>query len=173
METIECIKTRRSIRAFKDTQIPKEIIDDILDCALKAPSGHNKQPWSFIVVTDKEKREQLSKVQKWSSFVTDAPVCIVPCMYIQEKEIFQPSMYFSMACAIENILLSVHDHGLGSCWTYVKDVDDPSVEEAVKKILDIPQDVEVICMLPIGYPAQEISGRSLKDSENLIHYDKW
>jgi nitroreductase len=172
MEAIECIKTRRSIRKFTSTPVPDEIIADIIDCAQKAPSANNTQPWAFIVVKDEHKRKLLSKVQSYCSFIEQAPVCIVACLTPGE-DLFPPARYLSIACAVENILLSAHAYGLAGCWTYVKDLNNSTVENKVKEILNIPKDVEVICLVPIGYPDQEVRGRNLKKREEILHNDQW
>ena len=172
METIDCIKTRRSVRQFKDTPVPQDLIDEILDCGVHAPSGCNTQPWSFVIVKDKDTLESLSKITKYCSFVKQAPVCIVACMTHEAIDL-TPSAYLSVACAVENMLLCIEDKGLGSCWLYVKDFDDPEPEKKARKILNIPEDVEVICMLPIGYPDQEPKEKVLKNMEDVVHAEKW
>ena len=172
METINCIKSRRSTRQFKDTPVSKEIIDEILDCGMHAPSGCNTQPWSFIVVKEKETLKSLSKVTKYGSFVEQAPVCIVACMTHEAIDL-KPSAYMSVACAVENMLLCIEDHGLGSCWTYIKDFDNPKPEEETRKLLNIPEDVEVICMLPIGYTDQKPKEKILKKMEDIVHEVAW
>jgi nitroreductase len=172
MNALDCIKSRRSIRKYKKKEVPEEIINDILECGMKAPSSCNTQPWAFIVVKDKDKINALSKISDYSSFVADAPLCIVVCL-TPEKLTFTPNKYHSVACAIENMLLAIHAHSLGSCWTFIKDFDDTEVEEKAKTILNIPKDVEAICMLPIGYPDEQPVKKDLKDSGELIHYETW
>ncbi len=151
MEALTCLKTRRSIRKYKNTSVSQEIIDDILECARSAPSANNSRPWHFIVVRDQAQKEKLSQVQPWASFVADAPVCIVLCMTSAGSD-FSPSNYLSVACAGENILLAAHAHGLGSCWAYVKDFNNTSVEEKARTVLKVSEDLEIIALFPIGYP---------------------
>lgn len=172
MDTIDCIKTRRSIRKFQKKEVSDEIIKDIIDCARHAPSGHDAQLWAFVVVKDKKKLELLSKAQKWSSFISNAPICIVVCCVPGPNNV-KPSTYFSATCAAENIMLAAHSYGLGTCWCYVKDFDDSSVESRVKKILDIPKDIEVLCMIPVGYPDEKPEARKLKDYEEIVHNNSW
>jgi len=172
MKTIECIKTRRSIRKYKDKVIPEKIIDEIIECGQMAPSAHNTQPWAFVIVKDKSKLEKLSQTHQWAPFVKDAQLCIVLCC-TKTKDVNKSAMHMSVACAAQNMLLAIHDFGLGSCWTYVHDLKDSSVEEKVKKILEIPKDIEVICMLPIGYPNQTRSEKEIKSKEDVVHNEKW
>lgn len=172
MDIKECMLSRRSIRKYQDKDVSDELIQKILQCAINAPSGNNTQPWEFVVVRNKETREKLSKIQNWSSFVANAPVCIVVCLNSKDS-ISKSSDYFSIACAVQNILLSANSLGLGSVWTYVKDFDDPSVEQRAKEILNIPEDVEVICMLPLGYPDESKGEKSLKSLDSVVHSEKW
>jgi nitroreductase len=172
MDAIKTIKTRRSIRKYKDKPVPQKIVDDIIDCGMRAPSSCNTQPWAFVVVKDKEKIEKLSKISKYSSFVANAPLCIVVCL-TPEKLSFTPNKYHSVACAVENMLLAIHTYGLGSCWTFVKDFDDVEVEKKAKEILNIPDDVEAICMLPIGYPDEKPAKKELKEHKELVHEEIW
>jgi nitroreductase len=172
MDALECLKTRRSIRKYKDTPVPQEIIDDIIDCAMKAPSAMDTQPWIFIVVKDPEIRKAISVSKKYASFIQSAPICIVACLDTGKNEI-PPSNYISVACAIENLMLAAHAHGLGSCWTYIKNTDDPSVEQRIKDILNIPENIEAIAAIPIGYADQEPRFRRLKEKESILHEEKW
>jgi nitroreductase len=71
------------------------------------------------------------------------------------------------------MLLAIHAYGLGSCWTFIKDFDDPDVEKKVKKLLNIPADIEVICILPIGYPDQKPEKRELKKQKDIVHKENW
>ncbi len=169
---MECIKTRRSIRKYKEDDIPQDIIDEIIDCGRHAPSGHNKQPWSFIIVRDRNKIEKLSKIHEWAPFVANAPVCIVLCC-TRTKEDYKSVMYMSVACAAQNMLLAAHALGLGSCWTHINDFDEKSVEKKVREILNVPKSIDPICMLPIGYPDQSRSAKHLKDIKDIVHFDKW
>lgn len=172
MDTLTCIKTRRSIRRFKKDEVPLEAVHDIIDCARKAPSGCDTQPWAFVIVRDHIKLQALSQIHKFSSFVANAPVCIVLCL-TNEKIRFTPSEYFSVACAAQNILLAAHDHNLGACWVYIKDFDNESIGKRVRKILSVPKDVEPICMIPIGYPDEKPTGRTLKPAGGLVHNEQW
>jgi len=172
MDTLEALKTRRSIRKYKDKEISKDIIEDILECGKKAPSSCNTQPWAFITVKEKEILKKLSEASPYASFVASAPICIVVCL-TPESPTYTPNKYHSVACAVENMLLAIHAYGLGSCWTFIKDFDDIEVEKKIKEILNIPKDVEAICMLPIGYPDEEPNIKELKEKDEIIHINKW
>lgn len=156
MDAIKCLKTRRSIRKYTAETVTDKQINEILECARNAPSAHNCQSWEFIVVKDEKKKTQLSQVHQWAGFVKDAPVVIVTC-HNKNRDTFTPpsTNRFTPAVAVENILLAAHALGLGACWVYVKDDKEPNIEENVKKILDLPENLEVICQVPIGHPNEK------------------
>ena len=76
MDAIEAIKTRRSVRRYTSEPIPDEVLEELIDCARLAPSGHNEQPWTFVVITDPEVRERLAQEAKKGRFIAEAPACV-------------------------------------------------------------------------------------------------
>jgi nitroreductase len=172
MDVFDCIKTRKSIRKYLDKDIPDETIRKLIDCARHAPSSHNCQSWEFVIIKDKKTKEKLSTVHKWSGFVKNAPIVIVVC-YDKKKLKFAPSDMLNPAIAAENLLLAAQAIGLGACWVYVKSFDEPEIEQDVKKILNIPEDISVLCMVPIGYPDEKPEPKKLRSIEEMIHFEKW
>jgi len=170
MDLMEAIKTRRSIRRYKPTNIPDNLIHSLIDSARHAPSGDNIQPWEFIIVKDKRIKEQLAKTHTWSDFVKDAPICIV--VLADEKR--APS-YFEVdaACATQNLLLAAHGLGLGACWVAVYDLCDANFERHVRNVLNVPSHLRVIAMVPIGYPDEKAEPRSLREIDKILHFDKY
>jgi nitroreductase len=128
--------------------VPKEKLEKILEAAILAPSARNSQPRHFIVVTDAEKREALSK-GIFAKFLTQVPVVIVACG--DEKK--SPKWYaIDVAIAVENMVLAATGEGLGTCWIGSFD------ENQVRDLLKIPENLRVIVLLAVGYPS---------DKENL------
>ena len=170
MDVFEAVKTRRSTRKFKDSTIEKEKLSKVLEAARFAPSAANLQPWSFIVVSDKTIRQSLFSGYSRQWFV-DAPIIIVACGFPdkgwcrKDGEKYYP---LDVAIAMQNLILAAHDVGLGTCWIAAFD------EKKVKKALDIPKNVRVIAMTPLGYP-DEVKGpvTERKSFEEMIHYNKW
>lgn len=148
METIECIKTRRSIRKFVDKEVPQEVIRDILEAARWAPSGGNKQPWRFVVTQDRAKIKTFDPYfnQPW---VKEAPAVIVACAnphdtwatYDERDECY----VLDTAAAIQNVLLAIHDLGLGAVWIL------SFSPRAVRKALNIPPHILILSIIPFGY----------------------
>ncbi len=153
MELIEAIKTRRSIRSFKKDPVPDELIQQIIEAGAFAPSSHDTRPWEFIIIKDKTTIEKLSRAHEWSAHLKGAPVVIVACGNLKRRDHVFPCMV-SVALAVENMLLTITSLGLGTCWTYIHNPELPQAEKNAKEILDLPDHILPLCMLPIGYPEQ-------------------
>jgi nitroreductase len=173
------IKERCSVRRYADKPVEQEKLDLILQAARLAPSASNTQPWNFYVVKDKEKIKALSGDMPLGTkliinrFIAQAPVVIVAtagsvdllhkaASYIVNKRWY----YIDVAIALEHMALTAWDVGIGSCWIGWFD------EKKVKKLLDIPNDQEVIAMLTLGYSAQEPSPfpKHRKKLREIVNY---
>jgi nitroreductase len=155
MDVFECMKGRRSIRAFTSAPVKPEHITQILDAGSHAPSAGNIQDWRFVVVKDRGKRIQLAEASMSQMWIADAPVMIVVCTNmdkISERYGDRGRNLYSIqdtAAAIQNMLLAAHALGLASCWI------GSFSEDTVTHILRIPEDVRPVAILPIGYPSEK------------------
>lgn len=146
------IKKRRSIRQYLDKKVEREKLEEILKAAMFAPTAKNKRAWEFIVVEDKKTIRQLSRATKYSSFIKDAPVVIVICANQKKAS----RWIEDCAIAAENIYLEATNQGLGTCMVQIREgtgkgeVGDP--EKYLKEILEIPENIRVLCLMPLGYP---------------------
>lgn len=164
MNTIENIKTRRSVRKYEDKEIPKDILLDILDCGRLAPSGHNSQLWRFVVITDKEIKNRLTEVCKYGKFINDA--------YAVIAVFYEKDCKFKMedaSAATQNMMLAAWDYGIGTCWigSYNR---DHSIE--TKELLNCPDTHELITMLTLGYAAEKPE-RKKKTLEEIISFNSF
>ena len=158
-KVLDIIRERRSVRQYRDQPIEEEKLKLILEAARLAPSASNYQPWNFYVVRDKEKIKALAEKMPLgthlviNSFIAQAPVVIVAtagpidllhkvASYIVNKRWY----YIDVAIALEHMVLTAWELGIGSCWIGWFD------EKKVKKLLDIPANEEIIDMLTLGYP---------------------
>ncbi|MFH1511285.1 MAG: nitroreductase family protein [Candidatus Woesearchaeota archaeon] len=154
MDVLEAIFTRRSVRKFSDTAVEMEKIGIILDAGRYAPSAGNLQAWKFILVTDAEKRKQIAEASLQQSWMAVAPVHIVVCSEPEKAEQFYgirgERLYSVQGCAacVQNMLLACHAEGLASCWVGAFE------EEALKRILGLPDSIRPQAVLPIGYSAE-------------------
>ena len=115
MEVFDCIKTRRSIRTYSGQPIDKTDINKIIETAVWAPSGKNGQPWKFKVITDKGLIGQISEMSTYGKWMKNAQ-CFI-CVFLNKKQSYDyVKDVQSCGAAIQNIMLSAHSLGIGSCW---------------------------------------------------------
>ncbi|MEO0083574.1 MAG: nitroreductase family protein [candidate division WOR-3 bacterium] len=171
MEFYDVIKQRCSVRAYKPTPIDDNVLERILEAGRLAPSAKNIQPWKFIVVKDPKIKQELVVACRNQEFIAQAPIVI--CAVALEKIAwgrmggYWSSYPVDVAIALEHIILAATNEGLGTCWIGAYD------ESAVKKILNIPDDVKVIALTPLGYPAQETSPRPRKPLSEITSFDSF
>ena len=155
MEVLEAIRTRRSIRRFKNEPVPPELIEKLLEAGRWAPSSADSQPWEFIIVTDPEIKKRISRSFNIGSFLNEAPLAIA--VAVDRLRTVLPEQDGTLAAYA--IWLAAHDLGLGACWI------NPNIPGGIKKILGIPFTKKLITILAIGYPdeAPEHTRRKLQD----------
>lgn len=166
---METILNRRSIRKYKDIKISDEIVEELLRAAMQAPSAGNQQPWEFIVIRDKNIMKKITEFHPYSQMLLNTDVAIAVCGD-KTKEKFKDYWVQDCSAATENILLAVEDKGLGAVWLGVYPIEDRVKE--IKKLLNLPESVIPLSIIPIGYPAEERKAVSRFNVER-IHYDKW
>lgn len=175
MELFEALKNRRSIRRFRDKPVPDEALYKVIEAGTWAPSAHNKQPWHFIVIRDKNSLESIAEKSKYAKFLPQVPVAIVVCAEFTYKRNCPEEKglaYFSIqdsAAAIENILLAAYGMGLGTCW--VGDFN----ETLLRPMLEIPAEYNAVGIIALGYPEAEINPKmpQRKSLEEVVHHEKW
>lgn len=161
MDVYECILKRRSVRSFRGDEIPEEALERILEAARWSPSASNRQPWEFIIIRDKETLREISALAKYGGFISQAVLAIAV--------VTNPATRWHIidgSTAVQNMTLAAWEMGIGTCW-----IGSLEREEA-KKILDIPDDLHLLTVLPFGYPA-EIGESDRKPIKELLHEEKW
>ncbi len=170
MDVFDAIRKRRSIRKYLNQPVEKELIIKVLEAARLGPSAVNAQPCHFIVVTNIKVRESLGNAYNADWFLK-APVIIVVCANPKEawrRRDGEEYWKVDAAIAMQNMILTATDLGLGTCWVGSFD------EKEVKKSLNIPKDFRVVAMTPIGYPDErkgQVTDR--KSLEAMVHNEKW
>ena len=169
MDVFECIRSRRSVRSFQDQPVDDEILRQVLDAARRAPSANNRQNWKFVVVRDAKLRKELAAAAMDQTFVGEAPVVIVACATKTDHVMpcGHPAHLVDVSIAIEHMALAARALGLGTCWI------GAFRQEDVKRVLGIPKSVQVIDLLPIGYPASWPPETSRKHLDEIVCYDRW
>ena len=153
MEVFEAILKRRSVRRFKDSQIPREKIERLKEALIWAPSAGNLQARKFYFVFNEELKEKLAEAALNQDFISEAPLVVVGCCDLEKISWYGErgkNLYTicDVAASIENLMLLATAEGLGSCWVGAFD------EEKVIKILNLPKNERPIVLVPVGLPAQ-------------------
>ncbi|MEE9323573.1 MAG: nitroreductase family protein [Candidatus Aenigmarchaeota archaeon] len=158
------VKDRRSVREFTDRPIEKRVLEEIVDCARLSPSARNIQHWVFLVVTEKGNLSELSEIVNWGPFIKNAGACVVVCGRKDVKRHVE-----DCCLASENIMLSAKSLGVGSCYVAAlkKDV------EGARKLLNVPEDYEIVCFIPLGYFEKNPEPHDKKSMEDVIRWERF
>jgi nitroreductase len=166
------LTSRSSVREYNSTPVSEDEIGYILSCARTAPSAGNLEAWDVVIVTDTDTRLRLADAAFDQTHVSDAPVVFVVCAnYVRSMSRYQERgiLYAVQDATIAGtyMMLAIHALNLHSCWTGAFD------EEEVRSVLDLPQHVRPIALLPAGHgqPPAELTGRM--PEEEHVHREKW
>jgi nitroreductase len=165
---ITLVRKRRSIRRYLEKAVEPQVIDLLVEAALRAPSSRGYNPWEFIVVTERDVLAKLSMAKEHgSSFLKNAPLGIVVCadpgkcdVWVEDASI--ASIFIHLAAA---------SLGLGSCWIQIRErfhKTDVSSESFVSKLLGIPDHIRVESIVAVGYPKEEMAPHP----ESELEYEK-
>lgn len=189
------IHSQRATRHFATDYVPDEAIDMILNAAIRAPSGGNRQPWRFIVIRDEETKRRLGEwyYDAWDSNFDDAtkqqqayrsggdlgrdmahiPVVILVCAERASgtQSPVSVTQGSSIYPAVQNIMLTARSLGLGTVLTTMHTYH----EQEIKDYLGIPEGFDTAALIPLGYPAQgeRFGGSRRQPIEEVTFYDKW
>jgi nitroreductase len=148
MDALTCLKSRRSIRAYRSDPVERPILEDIVDCARLAPTAFNRQAWTFVVVQDAGVRARIAEITGHAAFIAQAPVCLA--VFCGPTE-----FWVEDGCAAtENALLAAWAHGLGTCW--VGGYQTPYANQ-VRELLGVPAELQLVSLIALGYAAEEPS----------------
>ena len=169
METIQAIKTRRSIRKFTSQKISEEIIHKILEAGMFAPSARNTQSWHFIVIDERRILNELPKLHPYADMMYEAQHAILICGDLHAENMVE---YNGVNCsaATQNMMLAAHDLGIGSVWLGVyprKERMDPLV-----KLFGLPDHIVPMMLIALGYPNESFEMPD-RFHQNKIHFNRW
>ena len=174
MELMKGLLTRRSVRQYQNKPIDKETIRRIIKAAQHSPTAHNRQPWEFLVIEDREFMAELRYIQRWSSFAKDAACVIIVCGDIEKsfsrnKEDEQWT-FIDVDCAIatQSLMLAAWAEGIGSCYCGAAPMQ--KVVDALHKKLNLPQNLRPFAIVPLGYPLEDPKQPEDRFDEAKIHW---
>jgi nitroreductase len=143
MDTFEAVRTVLAVRQFRDTPIPDDIVRQIVEAGHLTASGGNAQPWHFIVVQNKDTLRQLGALVPTGPYIAQAPLAVVVGIAAGSSYAISDA-----SRAVQSMILAAWSRGVASNWVGFHNL------EAVKPVLGIPDGVDVLTIVPFGYPAQ-------------------
>lgn len=168
MDLFEAIRGRRSIRSFMDRPVEEEKLSAVLEAGRLAPSARNLQDWRFVVVRDPATRKRLAEAARNQEFVGQAPVVIAACgTSDMVMTCGQPACVLDVTIAVDHMTLAAVAEGLGTCWI------GAFYEDKVKEVLGIPEQIRVVALLLLGYPAQAARSTPRKKMDEILAYERW
>ena len=166
-ERLMFIFRRRSIRAFTPEPVSERDIKALLEAAMAAPSARDLRPWHFVVITDRKKLDDLSNIHPYAEMLREATLCIAVCA---DPTISPAYWVQDCSAATENILIAAANLGLGAVWLGCHPRQER--KRAIKAYLGIPDNIELLCLIAVGHPAEEKEPRTRFDPSR-IHWQSW
>lgn len=170
MDFKEGLLTRRSIRQYKSGVVSKEVIEDLLNTAMFAPSAKNKQPWEFIVIKDKNVIADIRKNHPYCTFIEDAGHALLVCGNTMD-EFMSGHWVTDCSAAAQSFMLACHEKGLGSCWCGIYPSED--IASYFIELFNLPEHIKPLAIIPFGYPDGEAMQPRNRFKQDKIHYEVW
>lgn len=178
MEFDEVVRTRRSIRKFSPADVPEELLNALIDCARRAPSSMNGQPWYFIVVRSAGTKRRLAETKDRycppdkreypAGFLREAPVLVVTC--VDRARAYDRGME-SGVLATGHLLLAAANHGLTGVYMSAYKAGTPDVAAEIRAILGVPEGIDPITIVPIGYPGEAAGPKVVIPVDEVVFHE--
>lgn len=160
---LDQIRSRRSIRRFTNEEVDDKVIDLIIEMGTWAPSGLNNQPWKFVVIRDQHLRNEISAQTKYSRIIQGAAVCIA--VFLDNSQSYDRIKDIqAVGACLQNMLLAIHDLGMGGVWLgeILKN------RESVEKILAVPESCELMAVVAFGHTEQRGGEGTRKPLDEVV-----
>ncbi len=196
MDVFEVINTTRAMRRLRADPVPDELVWKVLEAAIRAPSGGNRQPWGFIVIRDEETRKKIGEwyLEAWNNtygrmkeavtadaqgarmyssadylanHLAEAPVLIIAAVRSGAVGTSPSGSYIYPA--VQNLMLAARALGLGTTLTTLHRAH----ESDVKALLGIPDDIETMALIPMGWPEGKFGVGARRPVEEIAFWEKW
>jgi nitroreductase len=154
MEVFDAVRTVLAVRHYQDKAVPPEVVQRIVEAGRLTGSSMNRQPWHFILVENRDTLRQLGALAKTGPYIAQAALAIVVAI---ERTTFSVS---DGSRAIQSMILTAWSEGVGSNWVGFRGLDE------VKSLLSIPDELEILAIIPFGYPAQP-GGKGKKKRKSI------
>jgi len=169
MDTLEAIRTRRSVRKYQDRPVSEELVRTLLEAAMNAPSARNGRPWQFVVINDRLLLSEVARINPNAQMAGHAPLAILVCGDLRQEK--APGYWVvDCAAAVENILLAAHALGLGAVWTGVY----PRQEriDGLRRLAALPDDITPHSLVVLGHPAEQPASQERYEPDR-VHRNRW
>jgi nitroreductase len=169
---MDIFRNRRSIRKYQDLPVEDEKLQAVLEAACLAPSWANQQCWTFIVVKDRARRQEISSIlgnNPSARAVATAPVLIVACANPAHSGHANGQDYYMLDIGIsfQQLCLEAYNQGLGTVWIGWFD------EEKIRAVLEVPEKIRIVALTPLGYPAVQPDFPGRRPLEESVYLEKW
>lgn len=159
------------MRSYKNEEVSEETLQKVLNAARMAPSASNRQEWKFVVVRDKEVREEICEATRGQDQVKEAPVVVAG---VNTDPGYEMTCGISggkvdLAIALDHLSLKATEEGLGTCWI------GAFYRDEVRRVLGIPEEYEVVSMMTLGHPKYSLrkESKERKSLEEVVSYDEY
>lgn len=163
---LENIAARKSVRKYLKKEVEEEKITAMLKAGMAAPSGMDRRPWEFVVVTDRAALDSMAASLPYAKMLAQAPMAIVVCGDSTRSSYW----YVDCSAVTQNILLAAEALGLGAVWTAAYPYEDRI--GVVRKYTAMPEQFVPLCIIPVGYPDGPQKAKDKYD-ESKIHRNKF
>lgn len=163
---LENIAERKSVRKYLNKSVEEDKIDAIVKAGMAAPSGMDRRPWEFVVVTDREALDSMAAKLPYAKMLTNAPLAIVVCGDTTRSSYW----YLDCSAATQNVLLAAEALGLGAVWTAAYPYEDRI--DVVRQNTGLPENIVPLCVIPIGYPDGPQKAKDKFDPQR-VHRNKY
>ena len=171
MDAWDAIRSRRNVRDFSDRPVSSKDLDRVLEAGRRAPSSRNWQPWAFIVVTDRQRLNDLTGVWQGAWHLANAPAAIALIAPNPQDERQRELIQYDLGQATMSMMLAAADQGIGTCHTAVSD------QELARKILGFPSDRFCAYLFSLGYPADRplapLQRPNRRPFDEVVHREHW
>jgi nitroreductase len=168
---LDFIFKRRSVRKYLDKEIPSEMLSDLLEAGMAAPSARATDPWHFLVITERETLNRMTTALPHGKMLLAAPAAIVVCGDMNRAlEGFESYMLQDVSAAVENILLAANALGLGSCWLGIHPRRNRM--DSIRNIFSLPDHIIPVAGIALGWPDATPEART-RYRDECVHRGSW
>ena len=167
--TLDVIRRRRTIRKYHTDAVPEDVVKQLLEAAMCAPSAGDEKPWDFIVCTDRAVLDKIEGAHPYAFMMKQVPAAIVVCCDMKLEHLKNHAV-LGCSAAVENILIAAESLKLGAAWLGIYPEADRIGN--FKKLFGLPEHIMPFALVPLGHPGEE---KLMKDRFDpaRVHNNKW